>query len=252
MGFILQKMKIRLFTIPNMLTLGNLICGSSAVVALLMHADFELAFWLVVASAVFDFFDGFAARLLKQSSPLGVQLDSLADMVSFGVVPAVAMYCLYGDMPQLSGMSESVASMLGFVTLIIAAFSALRLAKFNIDDTQHDSFSGLPTPANAIFCLSFVYAAVEKGIVVEVEWVALISVVMAALLVSPIRMFSFKFKKGSAYNRIRIYFMAIVAAFAIATLILKINWSYIVLISFTAYILMNLLTVLFSLRISRK
>ena len=78
------------------------------------------------------------------------------------------------------------------------------------------------------------------------------SVILALLLVSEIPMFSFKFKKGSAYNRIRIYFMAIVAAFAIATLILKINWSYIVLISFTAYILMNLLTALFSLRISRK
>ena len=74
-----------------MLTLGNLLCGTGAAIALLTQHDYKLAFYLVVASAVCDFFDGFAARLLKQSSPLGVQLDSLADMVSFGVVPAVAM-----------------------------------------------------------------------------------------------------------------------------------------------------------------
>jgi CDP-diacylglycerol--serine O-phosphatidyltransferase len=205
-------MKIRLFTIPNMLTLGNLLCGTGAAIALLTQHDYKLAFYLVVASAVCDFFDGFAARLLKQSSPLGVQLDSLADMVSFGVVPAVAMYCLYGDMPQLSGMSESVASMLGFVTLIIAAFSALRLAKFNIDDTQHTEFCGLPTPANGIFCLSVAMLAAAGDFIVPKEIVVAISVVMATMLISPVRMFALKFKGfGWKGNELRYSFIVVSA-----------------------------------------
>jgi CDP-diacylglycerol--serine O-phosphatidyltransferase len=205
-------MKIRLFTIPNMLTLGNLLCGTGAAIALLTQHDYKLAFYLVVASAVCDFFDGFAARLLKQSSPLGVQLDSLADMVSFGVVPAVAMYCLYGDMPQLSGMSESVASMLGFVTLIIAAFSALRLAKFNIDDTQHTEFCGLPTPANGIFCLSVAMLAAAGDFIVPKEIVVAISIVMATMLISPVRMFALKFKGfGWKGNELRYSFIVVSA-----------------------------------------
>jgi CDP-diacylglycerol--serine O-phosphatidyltransferase len=205
-------MKIRLFTIPNMLTLGNLLCGTGAAIALLTQHDYKLAFYLVVASAVCDFFDGFAARLLKQSSPLGVQLDSLADMVSFGVVPAVAMYCLYGDMPQLSGMSESVASMLGFVTLIIAAFSALRLAKFNIDDTQHTEFCGLPTPANGIFCLSVAMLAAAGDFIVPKEIVVAVSIVMATMLISPVRMFALKFKGfGWKGNELRYSFIVVSA-----------------------------------------
>lgn len=195
-----------------MLTLGNLLCGTGAAIALLTQHDYKLAFYLVVASAVCDFFDGFAARLLKQSSPLGVQLDSLADMVSFGVVPAVAMYCLYGDMPQLSGMSESVASMLGFVTLIIAAFSALRLAKFNIDDTQHTEFCGLPTPANGIFCLSVAMLAAAGDFIVPKEIVVAISIVMATMLISPVRMFALKFKGfGWKGNELRYSFIVVSA-----------------------------------------
>ena len=212
-------MKIKLFTVPNIITLANLLCGCGSIVALLVLGDFTLAFLFVVASAVCDFFDGFTARLLKQYSDIGVQLDSLADMVSFGVAPSAVMYAFAAQGgATLFGLSEGVVAALTFVPFIMAAFSALRLAKFNIDDTQHDSFSGLPTPANAIFCLSFVYAAVEKGIVVEVEWVALISVVMAALLVSPIRMFSFKLKSLSwAANKSQYIFLvlALVAFFTL-------------------------------------
>ncbi|MBR2169585.1 MAG: CDP-alcohol phosphatidyltransferase family protein [Alistipes sp.] len=203
-------MKIRLFTIPNMLTLGNLLCGTVAAIVLLTQHNYELAFYLVVASAVCDFFDGFAARLLKQSSPLGVELDSLADMVSFGVVPAVAMYCLYGDMPQISAMSESLAEVLGFLTLIIAAFSALRLAKFNIDDTQHTEFCGLPTPANGLFCLSVAMLAAAGEFVLAKEMVLLIAVVMAYCLISPIRMFALKIKGfGWKGNELRYSFIAL-------------------------------------------
>lgn len=187
-------MKIKLFTVPNIITLGNLLCGCGSIVASLVLGDFRLAFMLVVASAVCDFFDGFTARLLKQYSDIGVQLDSLADMVSFGVAPSVAMYALAAQSVASFELPALLQQVLVFVPFIMAAFSALRLAKFNIDDSQHDSFEGLPTPANALFCLSFVYAVVTTGKVVEIEWIALISVVMAALLVSPIRMFSFKLK----------------------------------------------------------
>ena len=195
-----------------MLTLGNLLCGTVAAIVLLTQHNYELAFYLVVASAVCDFFDGFAARLLKQSSPLGVELDSLADMVAFGVVPAVAMYCLYGDMPQISAMSEPLAEVLGFLTLIIAAFSALRLAKFNIDDTQHTEFCGLPTPANGLFCLSVAMLAAAGEFVLAKEMVLLIAVVMAYCLISPVRMFALKFKGfGWKGNELRYSFIALCA-----------------------------------------
>ncbi|MBQ5704966.1 MAG: CDP-diacylglycerol--serine O-phosphatidyltransferase [Alistipes sp.] len=198
-------MKIRLFTIPNMLTLGNLICGSSAVVALLMHADFELAFWLVVASAVFDFFDGFAARLLKSVSAIGVELDSLADMVSFGLVPSVAMFCLWDVAP-----SSDLPTWMRYLTLTIVAFSALRLAKFNIDDTQTTEFCGLPTPANGLFCLSLAMLMAAGSISLP-QWAILtISIGMAYMLISPIRMFALKFKGfGWQGNEIRYSFLAL-------------------------------------------
>ncbi|MBP3290654.1 MAG: CDP-alcohol phosphatidyltransferase family protein [Alistipes sp.] len=212
-------MKIRLFTIPNMLTLGNLLCGSAAVVALLAHSNYELAFWLMIASAVCDFFDGFAARLLKISSPLGVQLDSLADMVSFGLVPSVALFCIYDTLPASVELSDTLSVVLRYLTFIVVAFSALRLAKFNIDDTQHTEFCGLPTPANGLFCLSLAMLAAAGDIALTREAVVAVAVVMAFMLISPVRMFALKFKGfGWKGNEIRYIFIlacvAIVALFA--------------------------------------
>ena len=189
-----------------MLTLGNLICGSSAVVALLSRADFELAFWLVVASAVFDFFDGFAARLLKSTSAIGVELDSLADMVSFGLVPAVAMFCLW----DLAPASATLPEWARYLTLIIVAFSALRLAKFNIDDTQTTEFCGLPTPANGLFCLSLAMLMAAGDISLGRWAIVAISIGMAYMLISPVRMFALKFKGfGWKGNEIRYSFIAV-------------------------------------------
>ena len=121
-------MKIKLFSIPNCITLCNLLCGIMSIVSALVYNDLQLAFVFVVASAVCDFFDGFTARLLKQYSAIGVQLDSLADMVSFGVAPAVAMSVLCGEMPSAFGLSDVWSEVLCYVPLVIAAFSALRLA----------------------------------------------------------------------------------------------------------------------------
>ena len=210
-------MKIRLFTIPNMLTLGNLLCGSAAVVALLVHSNYELAFWLMIASAVCDFFDGFAARLLKSASPLGVQLDSLADMVSFGLVPSVALYCVYDALPTLLQMPDNVSIVLRYLTFIIVAFSALRLAKFNIDDTQHTEFCGLPTPANGLLCLSLAMLAAAGDVALTQEAVVAIAVVMAFLLISPMRMFALKFK-GFGWKGNEIRYVFILASVVIAIL----------------------------------
>lgn len=211
-------MKIKLFTVPNIITLCNLLCGCGSIVASLVLGDFTLAFIFVVASAVCDFFDGFTARLLRQYSDIGVQLDSLADMVSFGVAPSAAMYALAANSTAMYALPSWLTVGLVFVPFIMAAFSALRLAKFNIDDTQHDSFEGLPTPANALFCLSFVYAVVSTDKCVGIEWIALISVVMAALLVSPIRMFSFKLKSlGWKQNKMQ-YIFILLSIIALLTL----------------------------------
>ena len=201
-------MKIRLFTIPNMLTLGNLLCGSAAVVALLSEGDYRLALWLMIASAVCDFFDGFAARLLKSSSPLSVQLDSLADMVSFGLVPSVALFCLYDTLPYAVEMPDNVSEILRYVMFIIVAFSALRLAKFNIDESQQTEFCGLPTPANGLFCLSLAMLVAEGDIALSREVLLLVAVVMAWLLISPRRMFALKFKGfGWQGNELRYIFL---------------------------------------------
>ena len=210
-------MKIRLFTIPNFLTLGNLVCGANAAIAILTNGDFKLAFWFVVASAIFDFCDGFAARLLKSTSAIGVELDSLADMVSFGLVPAVAMFSWYGMAPQASQLPANIVVWGGYLTLIVVAFSALRLARFNVDDTQHTEFSGLPTPANGLFCLSLAMLAQMGEISFSKEIVLVISIVMACLLISPIRMFALKFKGfGWKGNELRYSFIAVCAALIIA------------------------------------
>lgn len=178
-------MQIKLFTIPNLITLGNLLCGAAATITALVCGNLQAAFWWVIAAAVCDFFDGFTARLLKSFSPLGVQLDSLADMVSFGVAPSAVLYALATD----CGAPAEVA----FAVFVLAAFSALRLAKFNIDDTQSVEFCGLPTPAAALFCvgLGLLY---YRGNVALAAWMPLaMAGVLALLLVSPIRMFSLKF-----------------------------------------------------------
>lgn len=216
-------MKIRLFTIPNMLTLGNLMCGSCAVLFLGALRP-TLAFWLVVLAAIFDFLDGLSARLLKMPSAIGIQLDSLADMVSFGLVPAAVMMRIYNYNAAPCWFEwPSWALTLGFVSpLLITAFSALRLAKFNVDDSQKTEFCGLPTPANALFCTSLAAIVSTGEIVLAKEAVVLISIVSAILLISPIRMFSLKFHGfGWRGNEVRYVFLLL----AVATILLLREYS---------------------------
>lgn len=191
-----------------MLTLANLICGSLAVVSILTSERYGYTFMLIVLAAVFDFFDGFVARLFRQSSPVGAELDSLADVVSFGLAPALVMMSLYGGGEALY-LSGKWAEVGGYIPLIIVAFSALRLAKFNIDTEQTHDFIGLPTPACALFCasLGLLY---PKGVVLPSEAILLISVVMAYLLILPMKMFSLKFY-GYCWrgNEVKFTFLAI-------------------------------------------
>lgn len=176
-----------------MLTLANLVCGASAIIFALQYHDYTTAFFLIVASAVFDFFDGFAARLLGSSSAIGVELDSLADDISFGLAPALIFYDAYIGSTSYYGLDGEVMHALRFGVLIIAAFAALRLARFNIDDTQHTEFRGLPTPAATLLCASLAVLFQQGHIMLYQEQILVIAVAVALLLVSPIRMFSLKF-----------------------------------------------------------
>jgi CDP-diacylglycerol--serine O-phosphatidyltransferase len=134
--------------IPNTLTSGNLFCGCIAIV-LALSGDIKTATYFIFVSAIFDFFDGFAARLLKVQSQLGLQLDSLADMVSFGVAPSAIVFQIL-SISQIHVPLE-LPAFTPFVAFFIAVFSALRLAKFNIDERQTSGFIGLPTPACTLF-----------------------------------------------------------------------------------------------------
>lgn len=168
---------------PNTLTCLNLITGGIGAI-FIIRADYDLAIYFVLVSALFDFFDGFAARMLKVQSVIGKELDSLADMVSFGLVPALYMFRV------LEGQTN--IQYLPYYGLLIAAFSALRLAKFNVDDRQSDQFIGLPTPANTIMIasLSFLPANWEITLIATI----VIITVSSFLLVANVPMIALKFK----------------------------------------------------------
>ena len=177
------------------------------VFALRDHA-YDVSLMLIIVAAVCDFFDGFAARLLKQQSPLGVQLDSLADDISFGLAPAVVMYDLFCHSTSYYALPEEIMSWLGYLCFIVAAFSALRLAKFNIDTTQTAEFEGLPTPANALMLMSLAALALKGDVALYQEHILIISVAASFLLISPIRMFALKFKSFKiADNKLRYSFI---------------------------------------------
>ncbi|GHU98163.1 CDP-diacylglycerol--serine O-phosphatidyltransferase [Bacteroidia bacterium] len=197
-------MKIRYFTLPNIITLGNLLCGCLAIWAAWCAGNMQLAFVLVALGCVFDFMDGLAARLLGQYSPLGVQLDSLADMVTFGVAPAATLSLSI----KLCGGDLLLAS----AAMIVPLFSALRLARFNIDQEQKVSFRGLPTPANALLITSIGYLIQDSRLSVGPWFPVLLAVVCAWLLICPVEMFSFKFTSLAwRPNAVRYCFAAVAA-----------------------------------------
>lgn len=190
--------------IANFITSLNLVCGCISL-NMIINQHFAWALLFVAFAAVFDFFDGFAARLLHVKSELGKQLDSLSDVVSFGVVPGFVMFYLIQFSLKTSDLSY--AEILPYFAFLIPVFSAFRLAKFNIDENQTDKFIGLPTPANALLIFSFL--AVQQGIgesgffpwykeliaILYQPWILLAIVVLFSyLLVSPLPLMAMKFK----------------------------------------------------------
>jgi CDP-diacylglycerol--serine O-phosphatidyltransferase len=170
---------------------------------------FESAMLFIVLGAVFDFFDGMVARLLGVSSPLGVQMDSLADDVTFGLAPATVIFSFMKllDYPEFLG---DVAKALPYFAFLIAVFSACRLAKFNIDTRQTTSFIGLPTPANALFWSSLIVGGEKWLLETENSWILILALIFlfSYFLVSEIPMFSMKFKNLSwKSNKTRYIFL---------------------------------------------
>lgn len=226
--------------IPNTITCLNLLCGVTGIVVA-CSGKFELAFFLMLGAALCDFLDGFMARLLDAYSERGKELDSLADVVSFGVLPSV-MLCLL-----MKAYNFGIPELLCYLPLLIAAFSALRLSKFNLDERQHKSFLGLPTPACAMLCGSLVFYTVNSPSSFLSVWalgpvfVPVLTVLLCALLVCEIPMFSMKIGRNDGIeNRKRIAFGINVLIIVAIVLIMGIHWSMIILLSFVVYVLMNL------------
>lgn len=197
--------------IPNAITCCNLFSGCISC-TMAVEGEFVWALAFIVLGAVFDFLDGMAARLLRVSSPMGVEMDSLADDVTFGFAPALMIFSFFKQLP-LPAYLEPVAPYLPYTAFFIAVFSALRLAKFNIDTRQTTSFIGLPTPANALFWASLIAGGGEwlKGL--NYGWFLVLGLIalMSYLLVSEIRMFSLKFKRITWRANRRRYIFLVVA-----------------------------------------
>lgn len=210
-----------------------MLCGCIGIVFTLNSTTNEqlvYAAYFVWIACVFDFFDGFAARALNVSSPIGKELDSLADMVSFGLLPAMVMFTML-DGPYLRYMAFS-----------IAVFSALRLAIFNLDETQRDSFKGLPTPANALFITSLPLIGGDLAFAFFDPWIlSVIVIVSSYLLVSGIPLFALKFKNFSwKDNKVRFIFLAIAVLLPVTFLLLAIQVVLAIPIVILLYIALSL------------
>lgn len=217
----------------------NALCGTVGVVFALQGRP-DVAFLLMLAASVFDFCDGLAARLLHAYSPMGKELDSISDMVSFGVLPSVILY----ETMVLGGNNAVVA----LIPLILAVFSALRLAKFNVDERQGTDFIGVATPTSAIICGSLGYYVYSAPGSILASWCAgpwflpVLALVLSALLVSEIPMFGMKVAPGhKLLDAKRIVFLALSFAAIILIAVLHLNWSLAVLAIFTIYIVENLI-----------
>ncbi|KAB8151805.1 phosphatidylserine synthase [Kordia sp. TARA_039_SRF] len=216
--------------IPNFITLLNLFCGCLAVIFAVKN-QLEIAAFFVFIGIFFDFFDGLAARLLNVQSELGLQLDSLADMVTSGVVPGIVMYQLFNRALHIheavnDGHSwsdtwhwlENEVHLLPLFGLVITLASAYRLAKFNIDENQTSSFIGLPTPANSLLILSFPLILAYQGnptideIILNKWFLIVMTIVSSYLLNARISLFALKFKDWSFKNNAVKYLFLLTSA----------------------------------------
>lgn len=225
--------------IPNLFTLGNLLLGSLAIISVFRDELFNASI-LIAFAALFDLLDGFVARLLKVSSEIGKQLDSLADVVSFGVAPGMILYYMLDH----SSLPEAM-DFLKVLALLIPVFSAYRLAKFNIDERQTDYFLGIPTPATAAFILSFPLITWQEN--PDYTWISeliynpwfliVVAIFFSIMMISEIPMMSFKFKHFKWKDNEARYILLI------ATLILLILFGFIAIpLIIVLFILLSLIT----------
>lgn len=191
--------------IPNALTCANLLSGCIGIV-FAFKGELTITAYAVLISGIFDFFDGFSARLLNVKSEIGKELDSLADVVSFGFLPGVVMF-------QLLSQSNITSPYLPYTAFLITIFSALRLAKFNLDTRQTEDFIGLNTPMNTLFIVSLPFIQRDYPALISSTFLLIgLTAVLSALLVSEIRIFSLKFgSKGWKENKIKYLFLVISA-----------------------------------------
>lgn len=251
--------------IPNTITCLNLACGVLGILSCL-NGDVAIAFYFMLAAAFFDFFDGLSARLLHASSQIGKELDSLSDLISFGVLPSVMLYCLANHSFELALDSYFNNSYTGkiivvYSPVILAVFSGVRLAKFNLDHRQTDSFIGLATPAAAILVGAFVHycyslQASPENCPAILDWTYLrfylpiAVVILSWLIISEIPMFAMKIKPGVSIfsgidGKIRIVFILFSLAIFITALIMKLNFALVPAGVFAFYIFLNLVMSIF-------
>lgn len=233
--------------IPDMLTAMNIVCGLVGVVFVLHHR-LDIAFYCMLAAAVFDFLDGFAARLLKAYSDLGKELDSLCDLLSFGFLPAL-MLC------ELMRTYRFESGWICWLPLVLTVFSALRLAKFNVDERQTAGFLGLPTPAAALLCGALCCYCCFTPLEFLSIWVSgpvfvpLLALCLSLLLVCEVPMFSFKMHRddGRTLWTKRLTLVAFFLAAALLCLIAGHHWSLTVVLGLLFYIVNNLVYALFKI-----
>ena len=225
--------------IPNAITSGNLVSGILGVICA-VYGTLDSAFLFMLLGAVFDFFDGLAARALRVTNPIGKELDSLADLVTFGVLPSLmVMYCM---------QEHGVAVWLCYAAIFIAVMSAVRLAKFNTDTRQTTDFLGLPTPANALLCASLTTFIAQKPESFLASWAGepwflpVVSLILGILLVSEIPMFGMKVAPGhKLLDAKRIAFLALAAGAIVLALVIGHSWQLAVLLVFGIYLIENLI-----------
>ena len=229
--------------IPNFLTLMNLLCGCIAI-TMEFQGRYLIVVVLIFIAAFFDFCDGFLARLLKVKSDIGKDLDSLSDMVSFGVLPGIILFNMINKSYIIPNYSIININPIPYVAFMIPLMSAVRLAKFNNDARQSECFSGLPTPANTLFIVSLSMILLQLNnnsqffmynyfieIVTNYKILIIIAVILSFLLVIPTPLISLKFKKSSKIDNIaRILFL-----FLSIILILLFKWASSLLILLLYY-----------------
>jgi CDP-diacylglycerol---serine O-phosphatidyltransferase len=228
--------------IPNTITCLYLLSG---IIAILFSFEgrYDLSFYAILVASVFDFCDGFAARLLHSYSDMGKELDSLSDVVSFGLAPSLILFNFYSELPF-----ESPYNYLKYITLLIAIFSALRLAKFNIDTRQSSNFIGLPTPASAILISSLIAFSTYSPLIDEsISYsfvIPLLSIFISYLLISEIDFFSLKIKSFSWQDNSSryLYLITTLLLSALMIVVLKIDWTGIVFVILFYYIIWNLMS----------